>query len=534
MPDRDPAVFDRILSDGTVQHAWCGLTPDLLERARSRVKAFAWLLLIVNTLGILFDSVYFFFAAGAFDAVWVGGTLAGATISVALVLIATSRRQSHATVLYAALAFEVLICLDLAILMPWFTWLDSGHLPIVTWVEPLIILFPLIVPAPPRMTAVTLALAAATRAVALLFLQHVVGVAATSGDYYVAIACPAFAAAMAYAGARIVYGMTVEVAEARRMGSYRLTEQLGTGGMGEVWRAEHRLLARPAAVKLVRAERLASSAEQQRVALARFEREAQTTAMLRSPHTIELYDFGVTDDGTFYYVMELLDGLDLETLVTRFGPIPPERAVHLVLQACDSLGEAHGQGLIHRDIKPANVYVCRFGRRVDFVKVLDFGLVKLRGDSALGDNLQLTADNTVSGTPAFLAPEQVVGGEVDARTDVYALGCVLYWLLTGSYVFGGRSAMEVMMRHVQEAPHPPSTRSEQQIPAVLDETILACLAKAPADRPQSVDRLAEQLAAINWPEPWSEARARRWWSRHLPELAADRSVTPSRHGEAPR
>ncbi len=518
MPDRDPAVFDRISSSGAVQHAWCGLTPDLLERARARVKAFAWLLLIVNTLGILFDSVYFFVSAGTFDAVWVGGTLAGATFSVALVVIATNRRLSHATVLYAALVFEVLICLDIAILMPWLTWVDRGHLPIVTWVEPLIVLFPLIVPGPPRLTAVTLALAAATRPVALLFLQYVVGVAAAPGDYFVAIAAPAFAAAMAYAGARIVYGMTVEVAEARRMGSYRLTSQLGSGGMGEVWRAEHRLLARPAAVKLVRAERLASSAEQQRVALARFEREAQTTAMLRSPHTIELYDFGIKDDGTFYYVMELLDGLDLDTLVTRFGPIPPERAVHLALQACDSLGEAHAQGLIHRDIKPANIYVCRFGRRVDFVKVLDFGLVKLRGDSALGEDLQLTAENTVSGTPAFLAPEQVVGGEVDARTDVYALGCVLYWLLTGSYVFGGRSAMEVMMRHVQETPHPPSSRTEQNIPAVLDELVLSCLAKEPDGRPNDIDLVAEQLESLEWPDPWTDDHARQWWSRHLPEL----------------
>ncbi len=502
-----------------MEHAWSGLTPDLLERVRQRVKALAWLLLVVNGLGIVVDSTYFFFAAGTLDAIWIGGTVAGVVLSVSLVLVATSRRLSHATVLYAALCFEVLICLDLAVLMPWFTWVDAGHLPIVTWVEPLIILFPLIVPAPPRMTAITLALAALTRPLALVFLHLVAGVDADATAYYVAIACPAFAAAMAFAGARIVYGMTVEVAEARRMGSYRLTTQLGSGGMGEVWRAEHRLLARPAAVKLIRAERLARDAEQQRIALARFEREAQATALLRSPHTIELYDFGIKDDGTFYYVMELLSGLDLDAMVTRFGPLPPERAAHLVLQACDSLGEAHAQGLIHRDVKPANLYVCRYGRRVDFVKVLDFGLVKQHGDGALGSDMRLTAEDTVSGTPAFLAPEQVVGGETDERTDVYALGCVLYWMLTGSYVFRGKSAMDTLMRHVQETPQPASARTEQAIPAAMDELVLACLAKSPADRPPDVDRLAARLESIDWREPWTDDRAVRWWNRNLPELS---------------
>jgi serine/threonine-protein kinase len=518
MPNRQSPVFERITTSGAATHVWSGLTPDLLERIRGRIKAFAWLLLIVNLLGIAIDGIYFFIATGTFDAIWVGGTVAGAALSISLVVVATSRRLSHATVLYVALCFEVLICLDLAILMPWFTWLDRGHLPIVTWVEPLIVLFPLIVPAPPRMTAVTLALAAATRPVALLFLHMAVGLDIAAGDYYVAIVCPAFAAAMAYAGARIVYGMTVEVAEARRMGSYRLTSQLGSGGMGEVWRAEHRLLARPAAVKLVRAERLASDAERQRVALARFEREAQATAMLRSPHTIQLYDFGIKDDGTFYYVMELLSGLDLDAMVARFGPLPPERAAHFTLQACDSLGEAHAQGLIHRDVKPANIYACRYGRRVDFVKVLDFGLVKQHGDGVLDEDVKLSAENTVSGTPAFLAPEQVVGGEVDGRTDIYALGCVLYWMLTGSYVFRGRSAMDTMMQHVQGNPEPPSARAEQVIPTVLDELVLTCLAKAPADRPQDVDLLAEQLGSIEWGESWTEGRATQWWTRHLPEL----------------
>jgi serine/threonine-protein kinase len=518
MHERSGAAFEPLTSNESTRHIWSGLTPDLLERARRRVKAFAWLMLVINSLGILFDGTYFFVTGGEFDAIWIGGTFVGVILGVALVVVATRRGLDHVTVLYVALAFEVLICLDLAILMPWFIWVDRGHLPVVTWVEPLLVLFPLIVPAPPRMTAITLALAASTRAIALLFLHVTVGLDVVGGDYYVAIVCPAFAAAMAYAGARIVYGMTVEVAEARRMGSYRLTTRLGSGGMGEVWRAEHRFLARPAAVKLVRVERLAHHQEEERVALQRFEREAQATALLRSPHTIELYDFGIKDDGTLYYVMELLRGLDLDAMVQRFGPLAPARAARLTVQACDSLGEAHAEGLIHRDVKPANIFVCRYGRRVDFVKVLDFGLVKHRGDGALGDDAGLTAENTVSGTPAFLAPEQVVGGDIDGRTDVYALGCTLFWMLTGSYVFRGRSAMDTMMQHVQGAADPPSAHTEQAIPTALDNLVLACLAKAPEDRPQNVDQVAERIAAIDWAEPWTDARAARWWNSNLPDL----------------
>jgi serine/threonine-protein kinase len=271
-------------------------------------------------------------------------------------------------------------------------------------------------------------------------------------------------------------------------------------------------------VKLVRAERLARDPEQRRVALARFEREAQATALLRSPHTIELYDFGVKDDGTLYYVMELLSGLDLDAMVRRFGPLSPARAIQFALQVCDSLGEAHERGLIHRDVKPGNLFVCRYGRRADFVKVLDLGLVKQHGDGVLDGDAKLTADDAVSGTPAFLAPEQVMGAEIDGRTDIYALGCVLYWTLTGAFVFEGKSAMDTMLRHVQDAPTPPSARAEQAVPAALDELTLACLAKPPADRPHDIDVLAARLAAIDAGEPWTAERAAEWWDRHLPEL----------------
>jgi serine/threonine-protein kinase len=302
--------------------------------------------------------------------------------------------------------------------------------------------------------------------------------------------------------------------EARSLGSYKLEELLGRGGMGEVWRATHQLLARQAAIKLIRSEALGGDAHTRQIAMARFEREAQATASLRSPHTIALYDFGVSDTGTFYYVMELLVGYNVQELVERFGPLPAERVVHLLAQVCDSLGEAHAVRLVHRDIKPSNIHVCRYGRQLDFVKVLDFGLVKRVGGLEDGQTqLQLTAPHEISGTPAFMAPEQVLGGpDTDARTDVYAVGCVAFWLLTGRTVFRGSTVMEVLMQHARDEPPPPSRYSELPVPAALDAVILRCLAKSPEDRPQSADELAEALTAACDPRAWTPARASEWWN----------------------
>jgi len=300
---------------------------------------------------------------------------------------------------------------------------------------------------------------------------------------------------------------------ARSLGSYRLEERLGEGGMGEVWRARHRMLARRAAVKLIRPESLGNDPQSRQVALARFEREAQATASLRSPHTVALYDFGVSVGGRFYYVMELLEGSDAAMLVERFGPVPAARAVYLLRQACESLGEAHAAGLIHRDIKPSNVFVCRYGRAYDFVKVLDFGLVKSSRENGAG----LTAEHVVSGTPSFMSPEQVLGNRtLDARSDLYALGCVAYWLLTGQHVFEGSTAMEVLTEQVHAKPVPPSQRSELPIPPALEKLVLACLEKGAGDRPQSADELAAALADVPLEEPWTQEQARLWWEQHRP------------------
>jgi serine/threonine-protein kinase len=324
------------------------------------------------------------------------------------------------------------------------------------------------------------------------------------------------------------FRMAEDVSEARRMGSYRLTEKIGSGGMGEVWKAEHHMLARPAAIKLIRREALGDRSDSaSRTLVARFAREARATAALTSPHTVQIYDFGITD-GSFYCVMELLEGLDLKTLVERFGPVPPARAVHLLRQACDSLGDAHESGLIHRDVKPANLFACRRGRAYDFVKVLDFGLVKDTG-AREEEHTQLTMQGVVSGTPAFMAPELAAGSAaVDGRADLYALGCVGYWLLTGSLVFPAATPVAMLLQHAHDEPVPPSERSELEVPAALDRLILDCLRKRPEDRPGSARDLAGRLADLaGHCGTWTDEHAERWWRVHLPNLTGP-ATTPSR------
>ena len=324
---------------------------------------------------------------------------------------------------------------------------------------------------------------------------------------------------------RTIYGLRQQVLAASQVGQYTLEEKIGSGGMGEVWRARHRLLIRPAAVKLVTARALGAGHDHDpELRLRRFEREARATAGLTSPHTVQLYDFGVTDDGTLYYVMELLDGMDLDTLVERTGPVPAERAIHLLIQVCASLDDAHQNGLVHRDIKPANLIVSRIGGAWDFVKVLDFGLVKLERAEQSEQSLRLTAESSVSGTPAFIAPESVLGGETDHRVDLYSLGCVAYWLLTGKLVFEGPGKVKVMSDHVHTAPRPPSSRTEAPIPPELDALILECLEKDPEKRPASAALLQTRLQAIAVPAPWTRERAKEWWSLHAPERTSTRAV----------
>jgi eukaryotic-like serine/threonine-protein kinase len=300
-----------------------------------------------------------------------------------------------------------------------------------------------------------------------------------------------------------------------RVGSYSLIEQLGSGGMGEVWLARHQLLARPAAVKIVR-EAAVGAGEDAHALRLRFTREAQATAELQSPHTVQLFDFGVTDTGSFYYVMERLRGMDLQRMVERYGPLPPERAVFLLKQACLSLSEAHALGLVHRDVKPANLFICRLGPQYDFLKVLDFGVVSRH---ARESTASITVTGMVLGTPAFLAPELVSGdGPFDGRADIYALGCVAFWLLTGRPPFDAGDAMSMLMHHSNTAPLPPSTMSEESIPADVDALVLECLSKAPSLRPANADVLWERLNKLSVADRWEPRHARVWWELHDPEL----------------
>jgi serine/threonine-protein kinase len=253
--------------------------------------------------------------------------------------------------------------------------------------------------------------------------------------------------------------------------------------------------------------------------MARFEREAQATSALRSPHTVELYDFGVTDEGTFYYAMELLDGFDLDSLVKRFGPQQPERVVSILKQVCRSLADAHGLGLIHRDIKPANIYVSRLGNEYDYVKVLDFGLVKAQQETMFGD-AQLSHAGAAVGTPAFMAPEAALSKEVDPAADIYSLGCVAYWLLTGQAVFSGDTPVEVILAHVQSDPTAPSLSTEIEVPEDLERIVLKCLKKQPDERPESAEALYRDLDRCELQRPWTEQAARQWWDTNAPEIVA--------------
>jgi serine/threonine-protein kinase len=299
------------------------------------------------------------------------------------------------------------------------------------------------------------------------------------------------------------------------MGSYVLGDLIARGGMGEVWHATHRLLVRPAAIKLIKPDMLgAMTKEQADVLVQRFRREARAASMLRSPHTIQLYDFGVTTDGTFYYVMELLNGMDLQTLVSEYGPLPPGRVVFLLQQACESLSEAHDRGLVHRDIKPGNIQICRLGHYYDFVKVLDFGLVKSQAAGANPDP-GLTAPNAFTGTPAYVSPESALGDPVDHRTDIYALGCVAYWMLTGRCVFTGDNALQVVARHVSSEPVPPSQYSGFDLSPELERLVLSCLAKRPSERPATARELCDWLGRCEVEESWSRVLAKQWWDTRM-------------------
>jgi serine/threonine-protein kinase len=271
--------------------------------------------------------------------------------------------------------------------------------------------------------------------------------------------------------------------------------------MGTVYLASHALLRRPTAIKLMRPRGRAEES------LRRFEQEVQVTSQLTHPNTVAVYDYGRTPDGTFYYAMEYLEGVDLERLVRRFGPQPAERVVHILAQVCGALHEAHLRSLVHRDVKPANILVCDRGGVADHVKVLDFGLAKrLAKDDAL------TQEGALTGTPAYIAPEAFTSpDQVGPASDLYALGAVAYLLLTGQRPFEGATVVELCAHHLTSAPVPPSDRTDNPISPELERVVLRCLAKRPNERPASAQQLAAELAAVPEAGRWTPERASAWW-----------------------
>jgi serine/threonine-protein kinase len=448
-------------------------------------------------------------------------------LSIAVFLVARSDRIEPKLMLDLGLGYWVISALGID--FGFYGGMRFSGLPMmgISWVCVWLVAFPLLVPTSPKKVLIAAFATASMGPLSYLFwastsLEPLSRVAPEAQAFVpgpVQIFVPYYLCAiLAFVSSRIVYKLGTDVTKARELGSYRLLELIGRGGMGEVWLAKHRLLARPAAIKLIRPGILGASDSDPSAAdlvLKRFHREAQAIAALRSPHTVDIYDFGATDDGHLYYAMELLDGLDLETLVQRFGPVPAARAVFLLEKACDSLDDAHHHDLVHRDIKPSNIFTCRMGRHLDYVKVLDFGLVKHRTEHQ-GDLTRLTTDGITPGTPAYMAPELALSKDlVDGRADIYSLGCVAYWLLTGQPVFEGESPVDIIVKHVQEAPVPPSERTELEIPADLERVVLSCLAKDPEDRPGSALDLASALMACELKAPWTSEAAEEWWQLHM-------------------
>jgi serine/threonine-protein kinase len=435
------------------------------------------------------------------------------------------------------LAYFVLNSMAVAVINNWDHTPTSDSVLQLSWNTVVILVSSMIMPATPRKMLVT-SLAAATMDPLAVWVGHLRGMPVPSLVDTFVYFMPNYACAIAATlSARVVHRLGRQLRQAQELGSYHLVELLGRGGMGEVWRGRHRFLARSAAIKLVRPELLGVNTDvDARTMLRRFEREAQATAALSSPHTIRLFDFGVTADHTFYYVMELLDGRDLESLVRDFGPLPADRTLFILRQIAHSLAEAHARGLIHRDVTPSNVYICRMGLEYDFVKVLDFGLVTFDDQRSMERTL-MTGTHTTTGTPGFMAPEIILEGEVDQRADVYALGCVAYYLLTGQLVFEANTAMKMFVEHLQTAPIPPSQRTELPIPREVDELVLACLEKDPNRRPQNAGDLLRLLNRCRTAETWDSETAQVWWEMHLSDLTGlvpvkDGRTTDSAHAFA--
>ena len=513
------------------------LPPDLLREASQRLGILSALGAVLWFLGTILGHISLRAQSPPGDTSWRSfvfpiDAIAGVSIIASLVVYWYTRRHKESKIsLDLGLAYMIASSLGIGLVfhigMVYFGGgPPSARLisPEISWVGVEILLFAALIPTHPRKTVIASLVAASMNPVGML-IARANGVWDFGSAWNVMLMhYPDFLIAGA-AGviSHVVTQLGRQVTRAREMGSYRLGELLGRGGMGEVYKATHTMLARAAAIKLIRPEALgAGNSDGAQLAVRRFTREAEAAANLRSPHTVEVYDFGVTEDQTLYFVMEMLEGMDLETLIRQNGPLPAARVIHLMRQVCESLGEAHAKGLVHRDIKPANIHVGQVGLEYDFVKVLDFGLVKeVKRPNAT--DTRLTVEGMTVGTPTYMAPELALDEAFDGRADLYALGCVTYFLLTGQVVFESDNVMRLMVRHIEEKPVPPSRRTDRQIPPLLDDIVLACLAKDPAARPPSAAVVSRALAAAEADiEPWTQEQAAAWWrARGRAETSAE-------------
>ena len=493
-----------------------GLPDDLLRAASQRLAVmsllFAVLWFVGTALGhisghVIFPDIKRWWLPDTTDAI------AAVSIVVSLALYTYIRKANRSPQFVLDLGLWYLAYTALALSLMFHIGGPPVHtaiLPEISWIGAVVLMYSAIIPTPPRKMLIAGLIAVSMNPIAML----IIGMRHPFGSRWLALVMhqPDFI----LVGAAVVISHVVtklgqQVTKARELGSYQLGDLLGRGGMGEVYKARHRMLARPAAIKLIRPEMLgAVDGEAAKLAITRFRREAEAAANLRSQHTVELYDFGVTADGTLYLVMEFLDGMDLETLVRERGSLPTGRIVHILRQVCESLEEAHACGLVHRDIKPANIYVGRVGLRHDFVKVLDFGLVKEMASVSINNSMSTIPGQLALGTPGYMAPEMALGEHIDGRADIYAVGCVAYYLATGALVFEAETAFQMIAKHLQSPPIPPSQRTSKPVSADLERLILKCLSKNPIERPQSAAQLRQALEFIPT-DVWSETEARGWW-----------------------
>ncbi len=469
--------------------------------------------------------------------------------SLAMFYYARSTKSEPKLIPNLGLAYMVLTAAAIGLITHWSIDPRIAAMPIlptISWIGVVILMFAAVIPISTKKTIIAGLIAASMNPVGMLIARERGVWQFDSALDTLMMHFPDYLLiGVAVVIARVVIQLGQEVSKAREMGSYQLGDLLKRGGMGEVYKATHTMLARPAAIKLIRPEMLGGgNGDDAQIAVKRFYREAAAAANLRSPHTVELFDFGVTEDQTLYFVMELLEGMDLESMVQRHGPLPAPRVIHILCQACESLEEAHARGLVHRDIKPANIHVGHVGIHDDFVKVLDFGLVKAVGPASdvslraldfglvtsMGESSDLSPDTAVSGTPgtpAYMAPEMALGETVDGRSDIYALGCVAYYLLTGELVFDADSTVQMIARHLHHEAAAPSARGGIEIPQELDRLVLSCLEKNPDKRPATAAKLSQALRALDV-QPWSEEQAREWWALNHTERSTTTTLgTPT-------